>query len=34
VVLTEEILQDVFRCSALRVTKNPFTGRPGTVFAS
>jgi iron complex transport system ATP-binding protein len=33
-VLTEEILQDVFRCSALRVTKNPFTGRPGTVFAS
>jgi iron complex transport system ATP-binding protein len=33
-VLTEEVLQDVFRCSALRVTKNPFTGRPGTVFAS
>jgi iron complex transport system ATP-binding protein len=33
-VLTEEILQDVFRCGALRVTKNPFTGRPGTVFAS
>lgn len=32
-VLTAENLQAVFRCGALRVTVNPFTGRPGTVFA-
>jgi iron complex transport system ATP-binding protein len=32
-VLQEEILQEVFRCPALRVAANPFTGRPGTVFA-
>jgi iron complex transport system ATP-binding protein len=32
-VLTAENLQAVFRCEALRVTTNPFTGRPGTVFA-
>ena len=32
-VVTEENLQAVFRCGALRVTPNPFTGRPGTVFA-
>lgn len=32
-VLTVENLQAVFRCGALRVTANPFTGRPGTVFA-
>jgi iron complex transport system ATP-binding protein len=32
-VLTSENLQAVFRCGALRVTTNPFTGRPGTVFA-
>ena len=32
-VLIAENLQAVFRCDALRVTTNPFTGRPGTVFA-
>lgn len=32
-VLTEKNLQTVYRCDALRVTPNPFTGRPGTVFA-
>lgn len=32
-VFREEILQDVFRCPSLRVVPNPFTGRPGTVFA-
>lgn len=32
-VMREDILQDVFRCPSLRVTPNPFTGRPGTVFA-
>jgi iron complex transport system ATP-binding protein len=31
--LTEENLQAVFRCGALRTAPNPFTGRPGTVFA-
>lgn len=31
-VLTAENLQAVFRCDALRVAPNPFTGRPGTVF--
>jgi len=32
-VMTEENLQSVFRCGALRTAPNPFTGRPGTVFA-
>ena len=32
-VLIAENLQAAFRCDALRVTTNPFTGRPGTVFA-
>ena len=32
-VMTAENLQAVFHCGALRVTNNPFTGRPGTVFA-
>ena len=32
-VIKEDILQDVFRCPSLRDTPNPFTGRPGTVFA-
>ncbi len=32
-VLQEEVLQEVFHCPSLRVTTNPFTGRPGTVFA-
>jgi len=32
-VMTEENLQAVFRCGALRTAPNPFTGRPGTVFA-
>lgn len=32
-VLTSENLQTVFHCDALRATTNPFTGRPGTVFA-
>jgi iron complex transport system ATP-binding protein len=31
-VLNAENLQEVFRCAALRVAANPFTGRPGTVF--
>ena len=31
--LTAENLQTAFRCAALRVAANPFTGRPGTVFA-
>lgn len=33
-VLDEQTLQEVFHCPALRVTPNPFTGRPGTVFTS
>ncbi|MBE2180855.1 MAG: ABC transporter ATP-binding protein [Chthoniobacterales bacterium] len=32
-VMTEQLLQDVFRCSSLRLAANPFTGRPGTVFS-
>lgn len=32
-VLTAENLEEVFRCAALRVAANPFSGRPGTVFA-
>lgn len=32
-VLTPENLRAVFRCDALRVAPNPFTGRPGTFFA-
>ncbi len=32
-VLRDDILQAVFACPALRVADNPFTGRPGTVFA-
>lgn len=32
-VLTEDNLQVVFRCDAIRVANNPFTGQPGTVFA-
>lgn len=32
-VLRDDILQEVFACAALRVADNPFTGRPGTVFA-
>ncbi len=32
-VLRDDILQEVFACPALRVADNPFTGRPGTVFA-
>lgn len=32
-VLTADNLQSVFGCEALRVATNPFTGRPGTVFA-
>lgn len=32
-VLREEILQELFHCASLRVTTNPYTGRPGTVFA-
>ncbi|MDA0293284.1 MAG: ABC transporter ATP-binding protein [Verrucomicrobia bacterium] len=32
-VLTEPNLREVFRCEALRVGPNPFTGRPGTFFA-
>lgn len=31
-VMDEQLLQDVFRCSSLRLAANPFTGRPGTVF--
>ena len=33
-VLRDDILQDMFACPALRVADNPFTGRPGTFFAS
>jgi len=33
-VLQEKILQELFGCAALRVAINPYTGRPGTVFAS
>jgi iron complex transport system ATP-binding protein len=33
-VLREDLLQEVFRCPALRVINNPFSGKPGTVFAS
>ena len=32
-VLTEPNLREVFRCEALRVAPNPFTGRPETFFA-
>ena len=32
-VMNEEILQEVFGCPSMRVIPNPFTGRPGTVFA-
>ena len=32
-VLTDEILQEVFRCQSLRAGSNPFTGRPGVFFA-
>lgn len=33
-VVTEPNLREAFRCGALRVAPNPFTGRPGTFFAS
>jgi iron complex transport system ATP-binding protein len=33
-VMTESNLRKAFRCAALRVGPNPFTGRPGTFFAS
>lgn len=33
-VLTDEILQEVFRCQSLRAGSNPFTGRPGVFFAA
>ena len=33
-VMTESNLREAFRCDALRVGPNPFTGRPGTFFAS
>lgn len=33
-VMTESNLREAFRCGALRVGPNPFTGRPGTFFAS
>ena len=33
-VLREEVLQEVFSCPSLRVAPNPYTGRPGTFFAS
>lgn len=33
-MLTDEILQDVFRCNSLRVGSNPFTGQPGVFFAA
>ena len=33
-VMTEPNLREVFQCDALRVGKNPYTGRPGTFFAS
>lgn len=32
-VLQEDLLQDVFSCPSLRVTANPFSGRPAVVFA-
>jgi len=32
-VMTESNLREVFRCEALRVGTNPFTGRPVTFFA-
>lgn len=32
-VLQEKLLQEVFACSALRVTTNPHTGHPGVFFA-
>lgn len=31
-VMGEDLLQDVFRCPALRLAANPYTGKPGTVF--
>jgi len=31
-VMTESTLREAFRCDALRVAANPFTGRPGTFF--
>lgn len=31
-VMGEDLLQEIFRCPALRVAPNPFTGKPGTVF--
>ncbi|MFM8230582.1 MAG: histidinol phosphatase, partial [Chthoniobacterales bacterium] len=33
-VLTDEILQEVFRCPSLMAAANPLTGRPGVFFAS
>jgi len=33
-VLTDEILQAVFRCRSLRVGSNPFTRQPGVFFAA
>lgn len=33
-VMTEANLREAFRCDALRVGPNPFTGRPGTFFAA
>jgi ABC-type hemin transport system ATPase subunit len=33
-VMTEPNLHAAFHCEALRVGTNPFTGRPGTFFAS
>jgi len=33
-VMTESNLRAAFHCDALRVGPNPFTGRPGTFFAS
>jgi iron complex transport system ATP-binding protein len=33
-VMTEPHLHAAFHCEALRVGTNPFTGRPGTFFAS
>jgi len=33
-VMTESNLRAAFHCDALRVGTNPFTGRPGTFFAS
>ena len=31
-VLTDGILQGVFRCQSLKAGTNPFTGRPGVFF--